>query len=735
MAIIVLHYLNNIITDFTTMNVLREFIKYAKERFSDSSYSMLKLALREAIARSTSQNRYDGSPFVYHPIAVALIVSKEIGLGSITTTSALIHDIVRSGAMSLEEVEEKFGSDCRQVVKAMNDISTIETKPQMEQVEHFQELIVSYSVNPRIILLKLADRLEVTRSLEIFPNEKKLKKSWESLNIYAPIAHKLGLYNIKSELEDTSLKYLETKSYLHIKEQLEKTAAAREDFISEFTAPLRKRMEDIGIKFSIKGRTKSIYSIWRKMKKQKVAFDEIFDVFAIRIVIDCPKEQEKSICWNVYSIVTEFNIPNPNRMRDWISVPKSTGYESLHATVVTESGRWVEIQIRSLRMDDEAERGIAAHWRYKGVSESGKESYLKQLRSTIEQISIGANGTSPDLSATFEGNDKEILVFTPNGDLRKLPLGATILDFAFDIHSALGNNCVGGKVNHKNVTIREKLNNGDLVSITTSKNQKPKLGWLDIVVTSKAKNRIKAFLRDEEAKMANLGKEELERKIKNWKLNVSIDEAISQLTRYYKKRNGKEFLEMIFEERVTMAEIKELLQRHISGENILRTTEERAPVKEKKGKIGKNDAIIIGTNQRGLDYKLAKCCNPVFGDEIFSFAGITNGFTIHRTDCVNAAHLRERFAYRILPARWNDHQGEGAFITKISLTSDDVMGIEHSIRDALRELSVNLRGMNVSYEKDAIKALITVEVAGISYLDTVIYRLLRIKGMKKVVRI
>lgn len=715
------------------MKTLHQFKNYAKNRFSENSYAIIERALDRAITLTGNDIRYDGTPFIEHAIATAHIISEEIGLGTISTVSAILHDVVRMERLSLTDVESEFGVEYVQVLRGMNDISSVETKSQPDQIGHFQELIVSYSVNPRIILLKLADRLEVMRSLSMFPDVKRTKKSWEAINIYAQIAHKLGLYKIKSEMEDIALSYLEPSSYEDISHRLKSSASERERFIAEFTAPIKERLEADNLKFTIKARTKSIYSIWRKMKKQKVTFDEIYDVFAIRIVIDCESTQEKTLCWHAYSVVTDYNTPNPERMRDWISIPKSNGYESLHATVVTDSGRWVEVQIRTLRMDEIAEQGIAAHWRYKGVGENSKEAWIKQLRDVVDSVTIGNNTTN--LNTTYEGTDKEILVFTPNGDLRKLPLGSTILDFAFDIHSDLGCKCTGGKINHKNATIKDVLKNGDLVEISTIKNQKPKASWLNIVITSKARSRIKAFLREDEAKRANIGREDLERKIKNWKITISIDEAITIFTRYYKTKNGKEFLDMIADEKVQMADIKELLTRHTSGENILRTTEERAPQKEKRAKEKRSDFLIIDRNQKGLDYKLAKCCNPIYGDEIFSFVTVMNGITIHRADCVNAARLRERFAYRILPAKWDESQSDGAFIAKISVISDDVIGLENSIRDTLKTLKINLRSMNMSYETDSVRGIITLEVISIGYIDTIIHSLQKIKGIRRIFRI
>ncbi len=713
------------------MLVIKKFIAFAKNNFSEKSYSRIKEALHIAIKLSEDSLRYSNDPMVHHAINVALIISKEVKLGAVSTISALLHDVVRSNKFSLEQVRSQFGENCMEVLKGMNDISQVETKEQIEQVEHFQELIVSYSTNPRIILLKLADRLEVMRNLHYFPEVKRTKKSWETINIYSQIAHKLGLYTIKSEMEDISLGFLEPEMYSHIQGKLETTAEARKNFTTQFVAPITDRLQKDNLNFSVKVRTKSVYSIWRKMSSKNISFEEIYDIFAIRIIADCELEKEKSICWHIYSVVTDFNKPNPDRMRDWISIPKSNGYESLHATVVTNSGEWVEVQIRTRRMDEVAEQGIAAHWKYKGIGDSGNAVWLQQLRAVMEEVSAGV-GQVGGMEKPAINSEKEVFVFTPNGDLRKMPMGSTILDFAFDIHSGLGCKCIGGKINHKNVTLREELRNGDLVEIITAKNQKPNAGWLDIVITQKARSKIKLELREEESKRSNLGREELERKVKNWKLNITIDEAITLLTRYYKYKTGKEFLNVLADEKIAMADIKEQLVRHIAGENILRTTDERAP-KERQYQESKGDFLIIDKDQKGIDYKLAKCCNPIYGDDIFSFVTVMKGITIHRSDCVNAASMRDRYSYRILPARWDQNQKGGAFIAKISISSDDAVGLEPSIRDVCKELKVNLRGMNLSYG-DTVSGVITLEVNSISHIDIIIYKLQRIKGVRRVMR-
>lgn len=714
------------------MNTVKEFLKLTKDRFSDASYKKIKEALRIAISLDTSL-RYDSTPFVGHAIGVARIVCEELGMGATSVISAILHDVVRTQSYSLEQVQENFGPECAEVSKGLANISAVETKPSKEQVEHFKELIVSYSTNPRIIIIKLADRLEVMRSLGSFPDDKRAKKSWESLNVYSQLAHKLGLYNVKSEMEDLSLRYLEPDSYSAIENALAATAAERDSFISAFTAPIVEALKVANVNCTIKGRTKSIYSIWRKMHKQNVTFEEVYDVFAIRIVIDCPEPQEKSHCWHTYSIVTDFYKPNPERMRDWISIPKSNGYESLHTTVVTTEGKWVEVQIRSLRMDDVAERGIAAHWRYKGV-EGGKlnsEEWLGQLREMMENVEV--EGDQMNFNTQLLSGTREIFVFTPTGDLRKLPEGATLLDFAFDIHSNLGARCVGGKVNHKNVSIKEVLHNGDLVEVTTVKNQKPKADWLTFAITGKARSRIKAFIREEEASEARLGREELERKIKNWKLNIGLEESTNILTKHYKAKSTTDIYSMIVGQRVSMAEIKELLQRHLSGENITRHTEERAAPKISK-KSDSGDCLIIDERLRDVEYKLARCCNPIFGDLVYGFVTVQSGITIHRNDCVNGSKLKERYPYRVLDAAWGEGRAGGVFSAKVTIESKDVMGLEHSIRDVLKDLNIALRSLNMHYFDGAVISTAVVEVRSITMLDSVIYKLLRVKGVSKVYR-
>ncbi len=545
----------------------RDLLERAAKVYSPGSVEMIGKAMEMADEKLAGKVRYNGAPMMDHSAGVARIVITEIGLGRNSVIATLMHDVVRMGLMSSGEVGEAFGEEVKGIIDGMTNISGIDPKISDAQAENIRELIISYSTDPRVILIKLADRLEVMRTLGMFPHEKQERKSWESLNLYAKIAHKLGLYNIKSELEDLSLKYLDGAAYNHIVEKLSAGEEEREKFIKRFLVPIIEKLDKAGLKYYIKSRTKSIYSIWSKMKKQGVPFEEIYDIFALRIVVDVPREEEKTACWGVYSIVTDFYTPNPERLRDWISIPKSNGYESLQTTVATPEGKWVEIQIRSERMDEVAERGIAAHWRYKGVQKGGmgSEEWLARLRELIESTDAETGKVS---TKTFnaELSSGEILIFTPTGELRRLPEGATVLDFAFSIHTNVGAACVGGKIEGKNVTIKHQLRNGDRVQVLTSKSQKPKADWLAIVRTNRARNKIRAYLREEEARMASLGREELERKIKNWKLPVAMDDAVTVLCKHYKLRTGTELYGRIADERVDIADTKEILTRHLSGE-------------------------------------------------------------------------------------------------------------------------------------------------------------------------
>ena len=730
--------------DLTRYDKLRSAIR---RTLSPDEAAAADRALEYAAEHTASQVRHDGSPMLDHAAEVARIWLEEIGLGGDSVVAAILHDVVRTASRQDEEtflrltdeIRDRFGKEVLGMTVSLSHISDIRLKASREQAENFRELIVSYSEDPRVILIKLADRLEVMRRLEIFPREKWRKKSWESLNLYAQIAHKLGLYNIKSELEDIALRYLEPQDYQHIADKLAETESERRAFIARVLEPITQRLDQAGLRYHVKSRTKSIFSIWNKMRKQHVPFEGVYDIFAIRIILDCPLEEEKQQCWTVYSIVTDFYTPNPERMRDWISIPKSNGYESLHTTVATKEGRWVEIQIRTERMDAVAERGIAAHWRYKGVNagSDGSEMWMKQLRELME------DKTRP-LAQNFDAKPSsgEIFVFTPGGDLRKLPEGATVLDFAFDIHTSLGLTCSGGKVNNRPAAIRDVLHNGDIVEVLTQKNQKPKADWLGFVTTSKARTRIKASLREEHTKNARLGREELERKLKNWKLPLTVDEGVGILCKHFKLRTGTELYASIGTEKIDLMQIKELLQAHLSGE----AEEERraaaaAIESEKRRKAEKvstqssGDALIIDEKIGQLDYKLAKCCNPIHGDEIFGFITVGAGITIHRTDCPNAQRLRRNYPYRVLEARWRD-EAQGAFRVSIRVVASDTTGMINHIAEVInRDLKLSIRSMNLSPGGGLLSGVIHVEVPGTGMVDMLIHSILRIKGVQKAYRV
>ena len=719
------------------------------QMFSTTTQQLVDKALIFADSHLSELTRYDGKPMLDHAVGVAYIVATEVGLGRNSTVSAIIHDVIRLAAKSddqehleqlLSECKEMFGEEVVGIVSGLANISELKFNTHKEQASSFRDMIVAYSEDPRVILIKLADRLEVMRSISIFPKEKRKKKSWESMNLYAQIAHKLGLYNIKSELEDLALSQLEPEGYQHIVDKLAESEEERLAFIEHFLEPIRKALNNAGIKYHIKSRTKSVYSIWNKMRKQQVPFEGVYDIFALRIIIDCEKAQEKAQCWVVYSIVSDFYTPNTDRMRDWITIPKSNGYESLHTTVSAGEGKWVEIQIRTERMDDVAELGIAAHWRYKGVNQGAQtsEQWLQRLRELMDE-------TKEDIAERFDAKPAsgEIFIFTPNGDIRKLPEGATVLDFAFDIHTNLGSTCSGGRVNGKAVPIREQLKNGDIVEIMSQKNQQPKADWLNFVVTTKARQRIKAFIREEQAKNAKLGREELERKLKNWKLtSKSIDEVVAYLCKFYKQRTGTALYELIATEKIDLATVKELISRWLSGEadeerRAAEAAAERARRESQQPtKQTSNDALIIDESINNIVYKLAKCCNPIKGDDIFGFVTINAGITIHRCDCPNAKHIRKNYPYRIMEAKWREH-AQGSFRVTIAITINDSAGVVNQITEVVsRDLKLNIRTINLSSRGDGTGVgTISVEVPSTSVVDMLLHAIMRVKGVQRAVRV
>ena len=729
--------------DFSRYEKLRTLVR---ANFSEQTRALVDEALEYAGGKLAGLVRYDGSPLLEHAAAVASIVISEVGLGRNSTISAILHDVVRLAHKQLPaeeflalsaDIRKRFGDQVVGITLGLANISELKLKVAKEQADNFRDLIVSYSEDPRVILIKLADRLEVMRSLEMFPREKWRKKSWESMNLYAQIAHKLGLYSIKSELEDIALKYLEPKDYEHVVTKLEERRGARPSS-GQFLVPIEQQLNRLGIKYHIKSRANRSSRSGTRCTNG-VPFEGVYDIFAIRIIIDCEKEAEKQLCWTAYSVVTDFYTPNPNRMRDWISIPKSNGYESLHTTVSAE-GRWVEVQIRTERMDAVAERGIAAHWRYKGVNQGAQtsEMWLGHLRELIED-------TTHSLAQRFDAKPTsgEIFVFTPNGDLRKLPEGATLLDFAFDIHTSLGSTCVGGRVNGRAVPIREQLRNGDIVEITTQKNQTPKSDWLSLVVTSKARNKIKSYLREEQAKHTRMGREELERKLKNWKFAITIDEAVAYLAKYFKLRLGTEVYALIATQKLDFGSIKEILSRHLSGEAEEERRAAAAEIERQKAalhgtqeKAAPQDALVIDDDISKIQYKLAKCCNPIKGDDVFGFVTISAGITIHRCDCPNAKRMRENYPYRVIDARWRQ-SAEGAFRVTIRIVAADTTGMANHITEVIvRDLKLGIRSMNFAPAGNGcVAGEVAVEVPGTAVVDTLIHQIMRIKGVQRAYRV
>lgn len=727
------------------MGVFKDFLTQVTTNYSDTDSGVIISAMRTAERLMRGKVRYNGEPFVYHSLGVARIVASQMGLGPSAVVASLLHDVAREGLMSMPAVASTFGSTVAEILRGMNSISSVDAKISTLQADNFRDLIISYSTDPRVLLIKIADRLEVMRSLRAFPELKRNKKSWETLHLYAPLAHKLGLYTIKTEMEDLSLQYLEEKEYQSIQQKLKESEAERMAFIAEFVKPIEEKLTALGLTYKIKSRTKSIYSIWRKMKKQKVPFDGVYDIFAVRIIIDCPEAVEKMQCWTAFSVVTDFYTPNPDRMRDWISIPKSNGYESLHATVLSRvdtnkktsmASRWVEVQIRTARMDDVAERGVAAHWRYKELSTGAitSEEWLERLRSIVDS---SASDLPLGEEFDFSVSSSEVFVFTPTGDLRKLPEGATVLDFAFDIHSNVGATCTGATLNGRAVPIKEKLRSGDVVEIKSSKNQRAKVDWLNFVVTNKAKSKIRQILREELASSATLGKEELERKIKNWRLPLTMEEAVTLLCKYYKVKTGLEVYNMIAEGRASMSEIKDHLSRYVQQGEPINEPKPRKITAAPTTKVSAMDALVIDNSVHGVDYKMAGCCNPIFGDDIFGFVTIHSGITIHRQGCPNASRLRQQYPYRVMEARWREAaSASGAFLASIKVDGEDSQGVASQITDMVaQKLSVNIRSVNFSASNGTFHGILVVEVKNTLTIDMIIHSLRKIRGVERVARV
>ena len=671
----------------------------------------------------------------------AEILREEIGLKGDALQAVTLIPEVDEGKLTLEEVEAQYGPQVSRILHGLNRIQQLYQKNPVIESENFRNLLLSFAEDMRVILIMIADRVNLMRQIRDTENvEAKLEVSQEAAYLYAPLAHKLGLYKLKSELEDLSLKYLEHDAYYMIREKLNETKASRDAYIAAFIRPVEEKVKAAGIKCHIKGRTKSIHSIWEKMKKQKCGFEGIYDLFAIRIIIDCPEDKEKMQCWQAYSIVTDMYQPNPKRLRDWLSVPKSNGYESLHITVLGPEQKWVEVQIRTERMDEIAERGVAAHWRYKGVKgEGGLDEWLTGIRNMLEH----ADGLEAMDQFKMDLYEDEVFVFTPRGDLYKFPVGATVLDFAYHIHSKLGNQCTGGRINGKVVSIRQLLKSGDQVEILTSSQQKPRQEWLSIVKTSRAKSKIRLALKETQVKEGLFAKEMLERKFKNRKIeqeeatmfHVIKKLGFKEVSDFYKQiADGQLDVNTVIDKYVELKEGEKV----VTGDNMARSASEFDLDESRFSQMNAHmtdDTLVIDRDLKGLDYQLARCCHPIYGDPIFGFVTINGGIKIHRQDCPNAPELRRRYGYRIVKAKWSG-KGSSQYSITLRVIGNDDIGIVNNLTSIIsKDERLVLRSINIDSHDGLFSGNLVVMLEDTSRLEALIKKLRTVKGVKQVERI
>ena len=724
------------------MTTVKKLQSLVSDVLNPDDFHKIKDILMRAIDADALHHHQFGLNPILFDLQTAVITAEEIGLNRASIVSIMLHDCVSMGVIDEAYVKKEFGDDVASIIHGILRVNELYAKNPSIETENFRDLLLSFAEDMRVIFIIIADRVNLMRQIKDKGTvEERTRVATEAAHLYAPLAHKLGLYLIKRELEDLSLKYLEPDVFYMIKEKLSATRAARDLYIANFIKPIEEKLKATGLKFHIKGRTKSIHSIWQKMKKQKCKFEGIYDLFAIRVILDSAPEKEKQECWQVFSIVTDMYRPNPKRMRDWLSVPKSNGYESLHITVMGPDGKWVEIQIRTERMDEIAERGLAAHWRYKGVKDSGSklEDWLQDIRSALE------NHTESDeqLIDRFKVDlySEEVFVFTPKGDLFKLPKGATVLDFAFQIHTNVGAHCTGGKVNGKNVHIRTKLQSGDQVEILTSQKQLPKRDWLNIAITPKARAKIRQSLTEQEMQVSTFAKEALERKFKNKK--IEPDESI--MMRLIKRMGYKhvtEFYKAIAEDVLDVNTVIEQyveLQERDANPNAFSTEQRSADgyvvnVQDDHAQ-GNADVLVLDNNLKGVDYSLAKCCNPIYGDDVFGFVTVNRGIKVHRVDCPNAALLKERMSYRVLRARWAG-KGSKQYPVTLHVVGHDDIGIVNNITSVInKEKNVMLRGISIHSSEDGLfSGTLTVMIDDQNQLTQLIKKIATVKGVKNVAR-
>jgi GTP diphosphokinase / guanosine-3',5'-bis(diphosphate) 3'-diphosphatase len=685
----------------------------------------------------TSNNPNVG-PDVSHKMQSVRILLDEIGLGKAAILGILLHDLVERKVIAVVDIDSKFKVRIEPLIRGLIRVSELYSKGASLDTENFRKLFITMAEDVRVILIIIAEHLQIMRTLYLLPEDERQLAARESSFLYAPLAHRLGLYKIKTELEDLSLKYTNREIYNDIASKLNETKSSRDKYIKDFIEPLKENLNRLGYKFEIKGRTKSIHSIYHKMKKQNTTVDKIYDLFAIRIIFDIPFELEKSVCWQAYSIIADMYQPNPNRLRDWLSIPKSNGYESLHTTVLGREGKWVEIQIRTIRMDEIAEKGLAAHWKYKGVqSDSNMDEWLKTIREVLENPDM--NGV--ELLDEFKLNlyDKEVFVFTPKGDLHKLPKGSTTLDFAFAIHSNLGMKCTGAKVNGKNVPIKYELKNGDSIEILTSPTQKPNISWLKNVVTSKAKNKIRQALKEIEYKDAELGREMLLRRFKNWKIELE-DGQISKLAKKKGFKKVSDFYQEIANENIELYEIKEAYQNLEKSSFNSDLTENRKAdsfIKDLNqfDSKAKEDVLIIGQNLKNVEYKLSKCCNPIYGDDVFGFVSVVGGIKIHRRDCPNAPQMISKFGYRIIKAEWHGKYTGVQYSVTLRIVGNDDIGIITNISSLVsKEKDISIRTISIDSNDGLFQGQLTLMVNDNKRAESIVKKISQVKGVKNVSR-
>ena len=713
----------------------RALLRSLRPKIKKGDRELVRTAFEMAVEAHKTMRRKSGEPYILHPLAVAMICVEEIGLGVRSTICALLHDTVEDTDITLEDVQREFGVEIAKIVDGLTKISSIIDTNTSQQAENFKKILLTLTDDPRVILIKLADRLHNMRTLDSMKKEKQLKISSETVWVYAPLAHRMGLYSIKTEMEDLAMKYLETDAYKDIAKKLSDTKRERTRYINEFIRPLKEKLADTGFSFEIYGRPKSIHSIWNKIKKKGVAFEEVYDLFAIRVILDAPPEKEKEQCWKVYSMITDEYTPSPERLRDWLSNPKSNGYEALHTTVMGPQGKWVEVQIRTKRMNEIAEKGLAAHYKYKeGSSDEDRfDKWFGQIREVLAQEDTDSVDFLQDFKTSFLA--EEIYVYTPKGEVKMLPKGSTALDFAFAVHSAVGARCIGAKVHHKLVPISHKLRSGDQIEIITSNKQKPSEDWLNIVVTAKAKAKIKDSLREEKRKIAEDGKYILQRKLEGMGAAYS-QYNIEELMSFYKLSSQ---LDLFYNIAVKANDLKELKDFHVLGDKLelpkpKTIVTELAVEPQKQYSKKDSELIIFGESSDKIMYALAKCCSPIPGDAVFGFVSTGKGLIIHRTNCPNAAQLMANYGHRVVKTKWAKNK-EISFLTGLKIIGVDDVGVINKITNVISgELKINIAALTIESGEGIFEGTVKVFVHDKEELEELVERLKDLNGIQTVER-